>query len=468
MSEAFDQVLEPVLHEMDPRVAERIRGHVYSQLLCLGRHTITGLLTTQGRAQHDWSADYRLYAQARIEPEALFAAAWQGVEARLGPRQPMVLALDDSLLRKRGPRAHGVKWLRDPLGPPFAVNFVRGQRVVQFSAALRTGEAQARMVPVDFQHAPLPPKLPATASESEQTAWKTESKRCNINAVAAARLTYLTRQTKRQVVTVCDGRFANRRFLRATPAAAEVITRIRKDSVVFHAPEAQASTGRRRLYGSRAPTPEELRTAETEPWQRVRGFACGKVHEFKIKRLLDVRSPLRGGQPCQVLVIAPLAYRLRAGSKILYRQPAYLLCTDPELTVRQFLQWYLWRWDIEVNFRDEKTLLGVGQAQVRQAQSCQRVPATAVAAYALLLVAADRAWPPSAGTPTPLFPPPRWRAGQRVRLSTADLLDRLRFDLYAHALKPESFTGFWSSPAPNHKPGKHPVNLAGSLFHHRV
>lgn len=27
----------------------------------------------------------------------------------------------------------------------------------------------------------------------------------------------------------------------------------------------------------------------------------------------------------------------------------------------------LWRWGIEVNFRDEKTLLGTGEAQVRTA-----------------------------------------------------------------------------------------------------
>jgi hypothetical protein len=46
---------------------------------------------------------------------------------------------------------------------------------------------------------------------------------------------------------------------------------------------------------------------------------------------------------------------------LLYRQPAYLLCTDPQMALQEFLQLFLWRWDIEVNFRNEKTLLGVGQ-----------------------------------------------------------------------------------------------------------
>ena len=39
--------------------------------------------------------------------------------------------------------------------------------------------------------------------------------------------------------------------------------------------------------------------------------------------------------------------------------------TKLNLPVEKLLQYYLWRWGIEVNFRDEKTLIGTGQAQVR-------------------------------------------------------------------------------------------------------
>jgi hypothetical protein len=231
--------------------AERVRAHLYSQLLCLGRHTITGLLTTQGRIHQDWSADYRLYSQARLEPEVLFDCALHAVEQKLGPGKPLVVALDDSLLRKRGPHVHGVRWSRDPLGPPFAVNLVRAQRVVQLSAALPTSPAQARMVPVDFVHAPLPAKPKASASAQEQAAYVQAKASGNINAVAAARLTRLAAKTDRPVLAVCDGRFANRRFLRAAPKTAEVITRIRKDCVLHFAPEAGgASTERAPLRPS--------------------------------------------------------------------------------------------------------------------------------------------------------------------------------------------------------------------------
>jgi DDE superfamily endonuclease len=466
LSQALDTVLAPAREALSGALFCRVRSHLYSQLLCMGRHTITGLLSTQGRVHQDWSADYRLYANRRLDPEVLFGCVRQELRTVRKERDPLVLALDDSLLRKRGPRAHGVKWLRDPLGPPFSINFVRGQRVVQFSAALPSGPAQARMVPVDFQHAPAPPKVPAEASPEERAAIEVRRKEENINAVAARRLRHLAAQERCPVVTVCDGRFANRAFLRKAPAQSTIITRIRKDTALFWPVERQPHTGRRRIYGERAPTPEELRQDESKPWQRVRAFACGRMHQFKVKRLQGVLSPILGAPACQLLVIAPLGYRPRAGSKLLYRQPAYLLCTDPKLSLRRLLQYYLWRWDIEVNFRDEKTVLGVGQAQVRTPESTGRVPATAVAAYGLLLAAAARAFP-NQEDPR-LFPPPRWRTKSPPRPSTSALLDHLRFELFAHALKPESFTGFWSRPYPNQKLPKLPVALASSLFHRRL
>jgi hypothetical protein len=47
---------------------------------------------------------------------------------------------------------------------------------------------------------------------------------------------------------------------------------------------------------------------------------------------------------------------------MLYREPAYLICTETGLGIEDILQAYIWRWEIEVDFREEKTLLGCGQA----------------------------------------------------------------------------------------------------------
>jgi len=52
--------------------------------------------------------------------------------------------------------------------------------------------------------------------------------------------------------------------------------------------------------------------------------------------------------------------------------------------VRQLLQVYFDRWQIEVNHREEKDTLGVGQAQLRHILSVPKQPAFSVASYSAL------------------------------------------------------------------------------------
>jgi hypothetical protein len=86
-------------------------------VLALGRHTVSNMLATAGRAFEDWSSAYRLFGRERIDRNALFAPARMAVLARLDPHKPMVVMMDDTLIRKRGRKVYGAAWKRDPLGP---------------------------------------------------------------------------------------------------------------------------------------------------------------------------------------------------------------------------------------------------------------------------------------------------------------------------------------------------------------
>ena len=158
-------------------------------------------------------------------------------------------------------------------------------------------------------------------------------------------------------------------------------------------------------------------------------------------------------------MIAPLGYRLRKGSKLLYRQPAFLICTDPTLSIQSVLQNYLWRWDIEVNFRDQKTLLGVGEAQVRNPNSVQSQPAAAIAAYGLLLLAA-------AQCDLKALKQPKWRSDPQLkRLSTAALINLLRHELWNASIRPKRFTHFRSEASPDQNPQKPQPELGSAVFY---
>lgn len=426
------------------------------------------MLGTAGQLFHDWSADYRLYSAPRVDPEALFAPVRHTLTARLAAGQPLVAALDDTRLRKRGRTIHGVQYVRDPLGPPFHVNFIRAQRFVQLSMAVPTATGAARMVPLDFVHAPAAPKPPATADAATQARYRQAQRDRALPAVGAERLHRLRHHLDteghraRPLWTVVDGGYTNRRFLKALPPHTVAIGRIRADAKLHHLPvTVPGSPGRRRIYGADAPTPAALQHDAAVPWQRVAAYAAGTTHQFRIKTLAPLRwRPAGPAHTLRLLVIAPLGYRLTQHGPLLYRQPAYLICTDPDLPLADILQAYVWRWDIEVNFRDEKTLLGVGQAQVRHPRSVETVPALAVAAYAMLLTSAIQAFGP-AGHPHTI-PAPKWRPYTPRRASTQSLIQHLRHEVWAHALR---FSGFVTDSPPDTKPQKCYPSLAGALFY---
>jgi hypothetical protein len=68
---------------------------------------------------------------------------------------------------------------------------------------------------------------------------------------------------------------------------------------------------------------------------RVLCFAAGQLREIPVKVLRSLYWRKAGADlPLQVVVIKPLGYRLRNGSKLLYRQPALLICTDLDLDLQ--------------------------------------------------------------------------------------------------------------------------------------
>jgi hypothetical protein len=405
-------------------------------------------LRNQNRTQQDWTADYRFYTEDRLEVEKIFGQVRTEVEQCGGPDSPLVVAIDDSILRKTGRRIFGCGYRRDPLSPPFQVNFVRGLRVLQISAAVRQGsEGAARLIPIDFQHAALPAKPHPRAPQEQHEAYRTERAARNINLVGRERLACLRRQmddrgsAARRLIATVDGRFTNSTVLRHLPERTTLVGRVRKDSAFYDPPESQPQRGRKRKYGRRCPTPEALLKDQTVPWQTVKAHAAGQTYEFRIKTLSPVYTAMDQGQRAlRLVVVEPVPYRTSKKSKLQRREPAYLICTDPELPLQELLQVYLWRWDIEVNFRDEKTLLGVGQAQVRSEASNQNAPALAVAAYALLLLASIKTYG-AQGKPDTFQSPLWYQRKLEQRATTNELINQLRWELWSATLK-TNFPGF--------------------------
>jgi hypothetical protein len=416
------------------------RQLVLSAIVCLGRRTITGLICTQGDQYRDWGRAYRLFEKGRFNIEMLFAPIRKAICLHMPSDLPIVAALDDTIVRKRGRKIAGTSWRRDPLGPNFCNNFIWAQRFVQLSlmapvSGLMSG---ARAIPVDVIHAPTPRKPGKRATEDDWAAYRRAQAGMRASKIGAERIANLRTQLdsdaatkQRSLVVSVDGGYTNQTVFRDIPAATTIVGRIRKDACLFHIPpERTQRRGRNSYYGAPMPTPEALRQDQSIPWQTVSAHAAGKIWNFDVKVVAPVRWKGAGSRDLQVVVVRPIAYRLRRKGPMQYRQPAYLVCTDVNLPVQTLLQAYLWRWEIELNFHDEKSIMGMGQAQVRTQAAVKASVAFAAASHAVLNTAAVALGINQTGLPLPA-----WRKeAPDKRCTTNQLINRTRAELWGKAI----------------------------------
>jgi len=155
---------------------------------------VTALLATNAQLHSDWTADYRLYSSQRVDAAELFRPIRQGAQQSLAADEALTVAMDDSILRKTGRKIPGVGFRRDPLSPPFHVNFVRGLRFVQLSALVHQQDGFNRMIPIDFQQAPLPVRPATNASAEQHQQYKVALAAANINQLGRERVRNLRQQ----------------------------------------------------------------------------------------------------------------------------------------------------------------------------------------------------------------------------------------------------------------------------------
>jgi hypothetical protein len=179
-----------------------------------------------------------------------------------------------------------------------------------------------------------------------------------------------------------------------------------------------------RFYAFNTFTPRDVLNDESIPWQQTRIFFGGKKRRLSFKQLCNVywqsgakRRPLR------LFVIEGVQYRVRKTGRLKRRDPGFLLSTLTQGKTQNLLQLYFDRWQIEVNHREEKDTLHIGQAQLHNYTAVPKQPALVVAAYSALLLASLKAYGPL--RTDSYIPLPRWRANAS-RPSCLDLVNLLR------------------------------------------
>lgn len=415
------------------RTLHRAVRQALGSLVCLGRRCLTRIIWTNGGAQRSWSAEYFLHSRCQWDPQQLFQPILKRALEHC-PQRLVGVAVDDTRLRKTGRAIQQAFYQRDPLSPPFHVNLVLGLRFLQASLLVplhRNAPVGTRALPIRFQEVSRVKRPGKKAGEEEQKLYKEAVKQQNLSRsfVEAAKQTRLAFDEAggyyKILVLAVDGSFCNRTCFGEVPERSVLLARARKDAkLCFRAPEEARP---RRFYATEKFTPEQVRKDESRAWKTTKLFYGGKRRPIRYKELAEVYW--QGGakqRPLRLIVVAPTPYRKSKSKRLYYRDPAYLLTTDLGSSPKQLLQIYFDRWQIEVNHREEKDTLGVGQAQLWNPISVPKQPVLAVAAYSALLLASLLAFGAERGQAYAELP--KWRKNAR-RPSCLDLIALLRKEM---------------------------------------
>ena len=425
------------------RTFERGVRQALGSLICLGRRCLTRIIWTNGGQNRSWSAEYFLHSRCQWEPQQLFQPILQRALAYC-PQRLVGVAIDDTRLRKTGRAIPQAFYQRDPLSPPFHLNLMLGLRFLQASLLVplhRNAPVGTRALPIRFQEVSRIKRPGKKASDEMRQQYKEALKQKNLSRSFVDMGKQLRQELddaggrNKVLVLAGDGSFCNRTCFGEIPERSVLLVRARKDAKLCF----RAAEGSRRFYATEKFTPEQIRQDESRTYKTTKIFYGGKRRKIRYKEVNGVYWQ-RGAKkrPLRLIVIAPTPYRKSKSRKFYYRDPAYLLTTDLRSSLKQLLQIYFDRWQIEVNHREEKDTLGVGQAQLWNVTSVPKQPVLAVASYSALLLASLQAFGAERGKAYAALP--KWRRNAR-RPSALDLTTLLRKEMtqLPHLLVPFGF-----------------------------
>lgn len=368
-----------------------------------GRGTVCGMLTGAGLSRV-WRHDraHRFFSHARWNAEALGLALTRLVVTLLVPSgEPVLVAIDDTLFKRTGPKVWAAGWFHDgsALGPAktaYGNNWVIAAIIVWLPMVKR---------PVAV---PVLAKLVIKDTCSPSRLW------------LACRMAQMLEEALpgRAIHVVADAAYAGKE-LKGLPPGITWTTRLRKDAALYDLPPARTGRrGRPRAKGDRLPPLAGI--AATAAFAPVTVTRYGKTAVVQAAAITCLWYGACGPQPVQVIVIRDASAA---------RHDLALVTTDTGAGPATVIERYAARWSIEVAIEDSRQIFGAGQARNRAAPAVERTIPFQLACQAIATV-----WYATAGHDPADVEDHRARAPwytTKAQPSTADMLAKLRWVLIA-------------------------------------
>jgi hypothetical protein len=281
-SELLKQVLILVMLHRELFRQERVYLRtillIVSELFAFSGHRVTDLLRAVGLVKEDWSAWYRLWEKpGRFVEERAGAVLFKQTLAHVESSEPYVIGIDSTQVWRDSQKMEGTAWLKCGRTPPWKVGIHRAQRFLNGSWLTPLAAGFSRAIPLRFL-----PAFPAKAVLKGHEACKEQ-----LYFVSWVR-TQLDGQGREQERVLClaDGVCDKPDFWTGLPAQITALVRTAKNRVLWYwpSPESQPRRGPQRIYGERAPAPQDynrLRTGWQTAHLTVRGHTRRTVYRVE-------------------------------------------------------------------------------------------------------------------------------------------------------------------------------------------
>jgi len=370
--------------------------------------TVCGMLVGAGLSQ-TWSHHraHRFFSHARWQVEQVSAVAARLVVRLLVATDAAVLvAIDDTLFHRRGPKVHAASWFHDGSAIGKAkVGY--GNNWVILAIVVRLGFLNRPLaLPVGF----------ALVKKNSDNSSRLVLARRLVEALGAA-------LPGRCIHVVADSAYAGK-ALRGLSGSVTWTTRLRSNASLYDlAPPRTGRRGRPRLKGNKLSSLAALATTMTFAPATVTRYGSTTTVSTAVLRCLWYG--VFGPQQVQVVFVRD---RSKNGYDIA------LVTTDLGATAAQVIERYAARWSIEVAIEDAKQLGGVGQARNRLERAVERtVPfGLVVNTLAICWYATAGHHPGDVEAARALAP---WYR-QKVQPSVLDMFAKLRHVIIAAQFRP--------------------------------
>jgi hypothetical protein len=311
-----------------------------------GRRTVCGMLSGAGLSRL-WPHDraHWFFSRARWDAGELGLAAAKLVVALLVPAgEPVLVAIDDTLFKRRGKKVWAASWFHDGSAQG-RHKTGRGNNWAVLAIVVRLPFCSR---PVAL---PVLAKLVVKGTNSSSRLWLARRMAQRLAEALPGRIIHVT----------ADSAYAGQE-LNKLGKQVTWTTRLRKDAALHGLPpERTGKRGRPRLRGDRLPKLAAL--AATAAFAQVTVTRYGKTETVRAAAVTCLWYSVFSTRPVQVILIRD---RSASGYDLA------LVTTDTHAGPAQVIERYAARWAIEVAIEDAKQEFGAGQARNRTANAVRR------------------------------------------------------------------------------------------------